>query len=255
MWRDLAQRAEAVITRKAELDFTAVAGEDPSAAFRRFGASVATRLPVLPQRVPYNKVRGYQSADHRVLNAVVAFYADTGVRPALEVWSGDATTGLHRALLEAGMAPSAPTITLHARPSPAAGASEVAVREVELDDERYLDILYGGYAVPASEVMFRKVLAIEHATPGLRRYVALVDGHPAAVGALFTHGNASYFAGAATLPNFRRRGCQAALINRRLADARQDSDLVVVTAAYASPSHDNLARHGFGITHTRTVWQ
>ncbi|WP_100448541.1 GNAT family N-acetyltransferase [Glycomyces xiaoerkulensis] len=255
MWSDLAQRAEAVITRKAELDFTAVAGVDPSAAFRRFGASVATRLPVLPQRVPYNKVRGYRSADHRMFDEVIGFYADTDVRPALEVWAGDATTGLHRALLDAGLAPAAPTVTLHARPAPAAPGSAVVVQEVGLGDERYLDVLYGGYEALASEVTFRKVLAIEHATPGLRRYVALVDGHPAAAGALFTHGGVSYFAGAATLPDFRRRGCQAALINRRLADAREESDLVVVTAAYASPSHDNLARHGFGITHTRTVWR
>lgn len=255
MWRDLVQRAEAVITRKAELDFTAIAGEDPGAAFRRFGGAAATRFPMLPQRVPYNKVRGYRSADRRKLNEVLEFYAAPGVSPAVEVWAGDATTGLHRALLDAGLAPSTPTITMHARPSSVAAASEVEVQEVDLDDDRYLDILYGGYEAPVSEKLFQKMLAIEHATPGLRRYVALIDDRPAAVGALFTHREVSYFAGAATLPNFRRRGCQAALINRRLADASEDSDLVVVTAAFASPSHDNLARHGFGITHTRTVWQ
>ncbi len=89
---------------------------------------------------------------------------------------------------------------------------------------RYLDILYGGYEAPASEKFFQKILAIEHATLGLRRYVALIGDRPAAVGALFTNHEVSYFAGAATLLSFRRRGCQAALINRRLADAGEGSD-------------------------------
>lgn len=255
MWRDLVQRSEAVITRKAELDFTTIAGEDPSAAFRWFGAAAATRLPTLPQHVPYNKVRGYRSADRRTFQDILDFYAGPALMPAVEVWAADATTELHRMLLDAGLAPSTPTVTLHARPRSKAVASEVAVEEVGLDDERYLEVLYSGYETPASEVVFRRTLAIEHATPGLRRYMAMVDGLPAAVGSLFMHGNVGYFGGAATLPSFRRRGCQAALIDRRLADATEDSDLVVVTAAFASPSHDNLARHGFGITHTRTVWQ
>ncbi|MFC3491601.1 GNAT family N-acetyltransferase [Glycomyces rhizosphaerae] len=256
MWTDLVEQAEAVITRKAELDFTAIAVEDPNATLRRFGAAAATRLPTLPQRVPYNKVRGYRSADRRALKEVLEFYAEQALLPAVEVWAGDATTELHHTLLDAGLAPSTPTVTLHARPRPEAAAPQAAVQEVGLNDERYLEVLYGGYETPASDVVFRRMLAIEHSTPGLRRYVALIDGHPAAAGSLFTHNKVGYFAGAATLPKYRRRGCQAALIDRRLADAAAEgSDLVVVTAAFGSPSHDNLARHGFGITHTRTIWQ
>jgi hypothetical protein len=255
MWKDLAARAEAVITRKAELDFAAVVGDDPGAAFRRFGAAAATRLPMLAQRVPYNKVRGFRAENSPLIKEVLEFYSGPGLRPAVEVWAGDATPELHRTLLDAGLAPMAPTLTLHARPRPESEALSVEVREVDPEDEVYLEVLYGGYEVPASEMAFRTMLAIEHATAGLRCYVAVIDGHPAAAGALFAHEGTSYFAGAATLPPFRRRDAQAALINRRLADAADDSDLVVVTAAFASASHDNLARHGFEITHTRTVWQ
>jgi hypothetical protein len=57
------------------------------------------------------------------------------------------------------------------------------------------------------------------------------------------------------LPRFRHRGCQTALITRRLADASADSDTAVATASFASVSHGNLARLGFQITHTRTVWR
>jgi hypothetical protein len=255
MWKDLAGRAEAVITCKAELDFQVIVDDEPSAAFRWFGAAAATRLPMLAQRVPYNKVRGLRTEDSSLIKEVLEFYSGFALRPAVEVWSGDATTELHRTLLGAGLAPMAPTLTLHALPRPEAEAFSVAVREVDPGDGTYLEVLYGGYEVPASEVAFRKMLAVEHATPGLRCYLAMIDGRPAAAGALFARDGVSYFAGAATLPAFRRRGCQAALINKRLADAADVSDLVVVTAAFASASHDNLARHGFEITHTRTVWQ
>jgi len=255
MWRDLARRAEAVITVKAERDFAAIADAFPGAALRRFGAVAATRLPALPQFVPYNKARGFRAEDRALLKEILEFYAEAAVRPAVEVWAGDATTELHRTLLDAGLAPATPTVTLHARPSSDQTAPLVEVQEVGLDDERYRAVVLGGYETPASEVAFRRALAIEHATPGLRRYIALVDGHPAAAGSLFAHEGVSYFAGAATLPEFRRRGCQSALIDRRLADAAEHSDLAVVTAAFASPSHDNLARHGFAMTHTRTVWQ
>ncbi|HEY9473245.1 MAG TPA: GNAT family N-acetyltransferase, partial [Mycobacteriales bacterium] len=130
----------------------------------------------------------------------------------------------------------------------------VQVRELDRGHGGYLDVLLDGYEVDSGAQEFRRMLAVEHATPGLRHYLATVDGRPAAAAALFTAQGTSLLAGAATLPGFRGRGCQTALIARRLADAAASSDLTVVTAAFASASHDNLARQGFQITHTRMVW-
>ena len=49
----------------------------------------------------------------------------------------------------------------------------------------------------------------------------------------------------ATLPQFRRRGCQKALIERRLADAHEEGcDLALGNAAPYSGSRHNMERAG-----------
>jgi hypothetical protein len=89
----------------------------------------------------------------------------------------------------------------------------------------------------------------------VRRYLARIDGRPAAAAGLYLHPDGALLSGAATLPRHRRHGCQNALITRRLADASALTDLAVTTVAYGSASHINLERAGFRQTHTRTAWR
>src|SRR5438876_705387 len=53
---------------------------------------------------------------------------------------------------------------------------------------------------------------------GWHLYLATVDGKPAAAAALTVGDGIGLLANAATMPAFRGRGCQAALIRRRIAD-------------------------------------
>ena len=89
---------------------------------------------------------------------------------------------------------------------------------------------------------------------GVRRYLATVDGTPAGgAGIRFVDGIAQ-LAGAGTVPAFRRRGVQTALVAARLDDARAAGcDLAVVTTQPGSPSHANTQRSGFEIGYTRAV--
>jgi GNAT superfamily N-acetyltransferase len=60
--------------------------------------------------------------------------------------------------------------------------------------------------------------------------------------------------GAATLPAFRRRGVQSALLHARLAQARQAGcDLAVVTTQPGSKSQENVQRAGFELLYVRAV--
>ncbi len=122
------------------------------------------------------------------------------------------------------------------------------------DDNVYLTTLFEGYGLShETAAPQRATMAIEHRSPRLRRYLAYVDGQPAAAAALYTTPRAAYFAGAATVPAMRNQGCQSALIQRRLRDAAAGQ--VVVTTAFGSPSQANLQRLGFTIAHTRTLWR
>ncbi|HEY4948996.1 MAG TPA: GNAT family N-acetyltransferase [Candidatus Acidoferrales bacterium] len=84
---------------------------------------------------------------------------------------------------------------------------------------------------------------------GASAFLAFVDG-----GAVVSahHGVCGLF-GASTLPAFRRRGVQSALLATRLAWAREKGcDLAVSIAQPGSVSHRNIERSGFRVAYTRT---
>lgn len=83
--------------------------------------------------------------------------------------------------------------------------------------------------------------------------LAFVDGEPAGGGVVSAHHGVAGLFGASTLPAFRRRGVQSALLTARLAWAReQGCDLAVSIAQPASASHRNLERFAFRVAYTRT---
>jgi GNAT superfamily N-acetyltransferase len=87
-------------------------------------------------------------------------------------------------------------------------------------------------------------------------FIAELDGRPGAVGALSLHEGVALFAGATTLPEMRRRGLQAALLEGRLRYAFEHGyDLAMMVAEAGSQSQRNAERKGFRIAYTRTKWQ
>jgi len=91
--------------------------------------------------------------------------------------------------------------------------------------------------------------------PGSTRYLAMVDGVACGAAASVTSrelGVVGLF-GAATLPAFRRRGVQSALVARRLKDAEGEGcELALVTTLPGSASHRNVRRRGFELLYTKT---
>jgi GNAT superfamily N-acetyltransferase len=84
-------------------------------------------------------------------------------------------------------------------------------------------------------------------------FLAYVDGVVAGGGAVSADHGVSGFFGASTLPAFRRRGVQSALLAARLAWALDQScDLAVSIAQPGSISHRNIERSGFRVAYTRT---
>src|SRR5690606_13940741 len=90
---------------------------------------------------------------------------------------------------------------------------------------------------------------------GFHRYLARRDGIPAGVGGLrISSEGIAQLCGAATLPEHRRRGVQAALLAVRLsAAAAAGCDLAVVTTQPGSTSQQNVERCGFRLAYVRAV--
>jgi ribosomal protein S18 acetylase RimI-like enzyme len=89
---------------------------------------------------------------------------------------------------------------------------------------------------------------------GFRRYGAYIDGALAGVATLRMDEGIAQLAGAATLPQFRRRGVQTALLRHRLAEASQAGcDAAVMTTQPGSKSQENGQRQGFALLYSRAV--
>ncbi len=84
-------------------------------------------------------------------------------------------------------------------------------------------------------------------------FLAFVDGMPAGGGSVFAFGGVGGIFGASTLPQFRGRGVQTALLAARLHwAARQGCDLAKGITLPGSVSQRNHERFGFRVAYTRT---
>jgi len=90
--------------------------------------------------------------------------------------------------------------------------------------------------------------------PNIRRYLAWIDGEPAGGGAAWVYEGVLGIFGTSTLPQFRRRGVQAALTVQAMDDARGSADLAIATTAPGSTSQRTFERLGFRVLYTRAVF-
>jgi GNAT superfamily N-acetyltransferase len=113
---------------------------------------------------------------------------------------------------------------------------------------------------------WREFTAIADLMPDLMRvaaaredalsFLAECDGQPVAAGALAIHGGVALLAGASTIPEWRHRGAQRALLESRLEHAaRSGCDLAMVCAQPGGASQRNAERQGFRIAYTRIKWR
>lgn len=87
-------------------------------------------------------------------------------------------------------------------------------------------------------------------------FLAELEGKPGAAGLLHIHDGVALFSGAATLPEFRRGGLQAALLRERMRYAFDSGcDLAMMVAEPGSSSQHNAERNGFRVAYTRTKWR
>jgi GNAT superfamily N-acetyltransferase len=88
-----------------------------------------------------------------------------------------------------------------------------------------------------------------------RCFFAERHGSACAIGMYFRAGEAALVDGAATLPEHRGHGCQAALLAHRFQAARAEGARVAITrTAAGSASHRNLERAGMRVCRRMEVW-
>lgn len=109
---------------------------------------------------------------------------------------------------------------------------------------------------PEYQPFFLELGEIICARKGSPAFLAEIDGKPGAAGSLSIHEGVALFGGAATVPEFRRRGLQTALLHTRLQYAFDHGcDLAMMVAEPGSGSQRNAERRGFNVAYTRFKWR
>ena len=138
-------------------------------------------------------------------------------------------------------------------------AANISVRIVGSDEAQlWSDINAQGWTHehPEFEEFVREAGVMLVAREGSPCFLAEIDGTPGAAGALIVHEGVALFGGAATAPEMRRRGLQAALLEVRMRFAAEHGcDLGMMVAEAGSNSQRNAERKGFRIAYTRLKWK
>ncbi|GLY34151.1 hypothetical protein Amsp01_001750 [Amycolatopsis sp. NBRC 101858] len=121
----------------------------------------------------------------------------------------------------------------------------------EVDEDTFVRILLAGFEVHGAVAAY---MTAEHRLPIMRRFVLREGETPIAAAGMTIDGGVAILGAASTLPEYRGRGAQPALLRRRLvAAAAEGCTLAVATARPGSPSVANLERAGF-LLQRRTAW-
>jgi GNAT superfamily N-acetyltransferase len=195
-----------------------------------------------------------------VLDKIETFFQDRGAVVVHEVspLAGIATLDL---LCARGYRPIELSSVLH-RPvertstkDNSATTVRVAVKE---DAAVWADLSARGWAQENPELLgfLEHFGAVAFAREHCVNFIGELEGEPGAAGALCLHGGVALFAGASTIPEMRRRGLQAALLEARMRYAFEHGyELAMMVAEAGSQSQRNAERQGFRIAYTRTKWR
>jgi GNAT superfamily N-acetyltransferase len=132
-----------------------------------------------------------------------------------------------------------------------------AVKENNEDRDLFVRTFAEGWSEFTVYAEFMLEMArISAITEGNVPFIAELDGRAVACGSLSIRDDVALFAGASTVPAFRRRGAQQALLEARFRYAREAGcELALMGAEPGSGSQRNAERQGFRIGYTRTKWK
>jgi GNAT superfamily N-acetyltransferase len=256
---DLARRIDDAITAHMELRLDmgmALPGNPGGIEVQYFGHAMASLARHVP--FPYmNLVRRFRAVDIDQLDAIADFYGDLDF--GIEVIPSDLTPEVVDRFIDLGLHMTRFDTILYGAPSSQGGdvPADLTIDSIGADRAELAQTLYlEGFEFPSADREHaRRFLPCWIDDPRIDVRIASLDGEPAAMGILFTHDRLSYFAGGATLPPLRRRGCQTALLSHRMAlAARRGAEFVVSKTAPATNSQNNMERVGLRVAYSMGTW-
>lgn len=135
-----------------------------------------------------------------------------------------------------------------------APAGPVVRRAAPADASEFARVLNVGYELPEESVRGH-IFASTMGHEGWIHYLVEYDGEPGSASVLFVSDGVAQLFVATTMPSFRGRGGQGALIRQRLRDALDaGADLATSQTGTENASPRNMERRGFELLYTRWIY-
>jgi len=217
---------------------------------RRFGSITALSCPGIGAML-FNRVIGLgvdEPASEKQIDEIIAYYADRGfVRFAFQIRPN---AQIENWLTARGFTRGDDWVKVYRSDTPTNPMNtDLRVEQVTPDQhEVFARTLCLGYGLPEILKPFASGIVNR---PGWYTYMSYDSDQPVGTGALYINKGIGWLGAGATLPMYRRRGGQAALMTRRIQDGMALGCTWFVTETDAerpdhpNPSYHNMLRTGF----------
>jgi hypothetical protein len=212
----------------------------------------------------FDTITGLDIGDEERFDAVMSLFRGRGVKLhlGLSVFPGFLDESLARCYTKHGFFQAGFHTTLYGLPQPlesrarawdCPGVDVEPVTPSNIDD--FASTLARGFEMPPGSPTAQtspQWLGL----PNWHLYLARVNGAPAAAAVLNVVNGVGYLSAGATIPEFRSRGCQMALLRNRIADAYElGCDLLLGGGEFGGVSQRNQERAGLRIAYTYAKWK
>lgn len=204
----------------------------------------------------YNRIKGFGPEDLQNLDTLFSNYEFAA--PSFDITPNHMTEEVTSALIGKGLFPVEQLVFMVAHPADAqvdSTNSYLIERVTEANAEQFIQWIQMSHGnMEINKEMIARAKPYFY-SPNFINYMLTIEEEPAAMGSLFRSGEAGYIANDYTFPAFRGRGCQTALLNRRLADAMKFGMKTLFTdVEFGSISHANMEKVGFKTAYINTLW-
>ncbi|ALC87458.1 hypothetical protein AM499_17795 [Bacillus sp. FJAT-22090] len=208
----------------------------------------------------FNTVRGLNELDLLHLEEIFRFYKDLSMNFRIEITPENSSDQLFRALTEHGYYQSGFHNSFIGETANLKGQSqqsEVEIRPLMKDEfDLFASIYVQAFGLPGfTKDGIKQNNKVLFDVPGWDFYAAYVNDVPAGIAVLFIKDGIGTLAAAATLPEYRRKGVQAALLHKRIQVAMEKGAKYIVSeTSFGTASHRNMERVGMKLAYTKALW-
>jgi hypothetical protein len=236
-----------------------VSGDSNSVRYYEAEHLQACMAPAVPNPL-FNQIFLSGPARERDLESAFHLFEGAGATPRVEMGPGAICHGLAVQLASRGFIHTHADLILiqsnrGTEQRPGSKIQVTRVQSHEAFDGFIATYLRALQVAPELVPIQRSYMEYWLHVPGWALYFASEDDIPIGIGVLFSKSDVAYLAEGVTIPEFRARGAQTALISRRLVDASGNSSrLVFSRAQFGSTSQRNLERAGLESRYTLAIW-